>query len=174
MPRLWLNLTILLFFLLEATVAIFFSPTSWGMSVTTVPRFALVATILCSLFIGRREGLFYGMAVGFLHDVSVGQVIGVFTLTMMVAGYFSGLISMVFHRSLAVVFSTIVLVLFGHEWLLYSIYSMFYTSPVDVQWFLSARILPTVALNVLFAAVVYIPLTKLCQRVKDNKERQHE
>jgi len=174
MPRVILTVSLLVLFLLEGTVASFFSPSAWGMSMTTVPRFALVGTILCSLFLGRREGLFYGMMVGLMHDIQLGQVIGVYTLTMMVAGYFAGLISLLFHRSLAVVISTVLLVLFGHEWLLYSVFRLFYTSSVDVQWFLNQRILPTVAANMLFAVLVYAPYYAMCEKVLDTRERQLE
>jgi rod shape-determining protein MreD len=174
MPRLLLTISILFLFLIESTVIVFFSPTAWGMSMTTVPRFALVGTILCSLFIGRREGLFYGMVIGFLHDIVMGQIIGVYTLTMMVAGYFAGLVSLLFHRSFAVVFCTVLLVIFGHEWLLYSFYRLFYTSPVDVQWFLNQRILPTVICNLIFALLVYLPFVKMCEKIKEKRERQHE
>ncbi|WP_139490276.1 rod shape-determining protein MreD [Brevibacillus dissolubilis] len=174
MSRVVLSLTLLLLFFLESTVLPFFSPSSWGLSFLTVPRFALVGTIFVALFIGRREGLLYGMILGLLHDVMYGKVIGVFALSMMVASYFSGLVFLLFHRSIAVVASTVILVLFGHEWLLYSLFRLFYTSPVDVQWVLTKRILPSVALNFVFALLVYLPFSKLCTAVKENKETQGE
>lgn len=172
--RIKFTLLLLVFFFLESTVAQFFTPDVWGMSYETIPRFALVGTIYASLFIGRREGLFYGMAFGLLQDVLYGNVIGVYTLSMMVAGYMAGLVLMIFHRSAAVVFSTLTLVLFGHEWLTYTLFRLFYTNPVNVQWTLTNEIIPTLVANMIFAILVYKPVRNLCDQVLQNKERSHE
>ncbi len=174
MPRVWLTLTLLLLFLLEGTVLQLLTPSAWGLSWMTEPRFALVGVILIALFLGRREGLVYGMCFGFLQDVLFGKVIGFHTLSMMAAGYFAGLIFLLFHRSVAVVVATTVLVLFGHEWLLYSLYRLFSAAPVDVQWIVAKRILPSVGLNLAFALLVYAPLSKMCASIRISKEGQRE
>lgn len=169
-----LSLFLLLLFILEGSVVQVFVPSAWGMSYETIPRFALVGTILISLFIGRREGLIYGLIFGLLQDVVFGHIIGVYTLSMMVASYLAGLVLMLFHRSIAVVFTTLLLVLFGHEWLTYTLFRLFVTNPVDVQWTLTHEIFPTVLLNMVFAAFVYVLMKKLCLQVQENKERSHE
>lgn len=169
MPRLFLTLTILLLFILEGTVLQIVSPNAWGLSWLAVPRFALAGAVMISLFLGRREGLFYGLGIGLLQDILFGQIIGVYSFTMMVTGYFAGLVVLLFQRSLAVMFVTVCLVLFGHEWLLYSLFRLFSTSPVDVQWVLSNQIFPTVGFNVLFAVLIYIPLSRLCEAVDIRK-----
>ncbi|MFM1652355.1 rod shape-determining protein MreD [Brevibacillus sp. B_LB10_24] len=174
MPRFVLTLTILILFLLEGTVLQLISPTAWGLSVVTVPRFALVSIIMVALFLGRREGLLYGMCFGFLQDVLYGQVIGVYTLSMMVAGYFAGLVLLLFHRSFAVVVATAAVILFGHEWLLYSLFRLFSGTAVDVQWMLTERILPSVGLNLVFALLIYVPMAKTCEAVLARKDRQHD
>ncbi len=174
MPRVFLTATILVLFLLEGTVLQHLSPQVWGLSWITVPRFALVGAIMVSFHRGRREGLYYGLVFGFLQDVLFGNVIGVYTLSMMVASYFAGLIVKLFHRSLVVAFMTICVVLFAHEWLLYLLFRLFAVNPVDVQWILSKQILPSVGLNVLFAILVYYPLTKMCEALKPNRHTAGE
>ncbi|UFJ39054.1 rod shape-determining protein MreD [Brevibacillus humidisoli] len=170
MPRLILTLTLLVLFLLEGTVLQLLLPDTWGLTWEAVPRFVLVGVVLIGLFLNRRESLIYGMVFGFLHDVLYNQIIGVHTLTMMVAGYFAGLALLLFHRSLAVAFVTLTLVLFGHEWLLYSLYRLFFPIDVDVQWMLRQQILPTVGLNLLFAVLIYFPLSKIAAGVNAKKE----
>ncbi len=174
MPRLFLTLTLLLLFLLEGTILQVVSPTAWGLPWQAVPRFALVGAILVSFFLGRREGLYYGLGIGFLQDILYGHIIGVYSLTMMVACYFAGLVVLLFQRNLAVVFVTVCLVLFGHEWLLYSLYRLFSTSPVDVQWVISNQILPSVGCNFVFAVLIYLPLSRLCEAVDLRKSARHE
>lgn len=172
MPRFLLSLLVLLLFLLESTVFQFLIPHSGAWNI--LPRFALVGVIMIALFLGRREGLLYGFVFGLLQDVLFGQVIGVYTLSMMIAGYFSGLILMLFHRSIAVVASTVALILFGHEWLLYSIYRLFLTTTVDVQWIISNQILPSVGANLFFAILLYYPLFKLSDGINLRKQMKPE
>lgn len=172
MPRFLLSLLILLLFLLEGTVFQFIVPHQgeWHL----LPRFALVGVIMIALFLGRREGLIYGFVVGLLQDVLFGQIIGVYTLSMMIAGYFSGLILLLFHRSVAMVASTAALILFAHEWLLYSIFRLFFTTTVDVQWIVSNQILPSVGANLVFAMVIYYPLLKLSDGINLSKQMKPE
>ncbi|CAJ1003414.1 MULTISPECIES: rod shape-determining protein MreD [Bacillales] len=165
MPRFLLAATLLLLFVLEGTLVQVFLPDKWGLSLMTVPRFALVGTILVSMFLGRREGLYYGLALGFLQDVLYGQVIGLYMITMMVASYFAGLIVLLFQRGFGMVFVTCSLILFAHEWLLYSLHLLLTKAPVDVQWMLNWQILPTVVLNMLSALVIYSPIKRLCESV---------
>ncbi|NGQ94308.1 rod shape-determining protein MreD [Brevibacillus sp. SYP-B805] len=174
MARLILTSTLLVLFILEGTVLQILTPSAWGLSWMAVPRFALVGAILVAMLLGRREGLFYGLAIGLLQDVLYGQVIGVYALTMMVACYFAGLAVLLFHRTPAVLFVTVALVLFGHEWFLYSLFRLFSTFPVDVQWILTKQILPSVACNLLFAMLIYLPFSRLCREVALQKNGRHE
>lgn len=170
MPRFLLTLTVLVLFVLEGTIVQVISPSTWGLSWMTVPRFALVCTILIAMLLGRREGLYYGLAFGFLQDVLFGQVIGIYTTSMMVASYFAGLIVLLFQRGFGMVLVTSILILFGHEWLLYSLFRVFSMAPLDVQWILTRQILPTVILNAVVMIVVYIPIMRMCKAVQTKRE----
>ncbi|KQL48808.1 rod shape-determining protein MreD [Brevibacillus choshinensis] len=169
MPRFFLTLTVLVLFVLEGTVVQVIATATWGLSWMTVPRFALVCCILISMFLGRREGLYYGLAFGFLQDVLYGQVIGIYSVSMMVASYFAGLIVLLFQRGFGMVFVTSALILFGHEWLLYSMFRLFSVAPYDVQWMLTRQILPSVILNVIFALLIYVPILRMCNKIQDKK-----
>lgn len=170
MARLLMTAMVLLLFVLEGTVVQVISPSTGGLSWMTVPRFALVCTILISMFLGRREGLYYGLAFGFLQDVLYGQVIGIYSVSMMLTSYFSGMIVLLFQRGFGMVIITSILIIFGHEWLLYSMYRMFSLAPHDVQWILSSQILPTVVLNGLFTLVIYMPIRRLCKLIESKKD----
>ncbi|MGE5705053.1 MAG: rod shape-determining protein MreD [Clostridia bacterium] len=174
MPRFYLTAALIVLFLLEGTVVQILSPQNLDLTLMTVPRFALVGALMVSLILGRREGLFYGMAIGFLHDVLFGNLIGVYTLSMMVASYFAGLGVVLFHRSVVVTFTTITVVLFGHEWLVYSLFRVFSDTAINVQWVLTQQIIPSVVLNVLFAMLVYVPLSRLCEAVWARREKVAE
>lgn len=174
MPRFLLTITVLFLFVLEGTVVQVITPATWGLSWMTVPRFALVCCIFISMYLGRREGLYYGLAFGFLQDVLYGQVIGIYTMSMMVASYFAGLIVLLFQRGFGMVFVTSILILFGHEWLLYSLFRLFSAAPYDVQWMLTRQILPSVILNVGFALVIYAPIMSLCDKILAKQEMHME
>jgi len=173
MPRFVLTLTVLILFILEGTVVQVIATATWGLSWMTVPRFALVCCVLISMFLGRREGLYYGLAFGFLQDVLYGQVIGIYTVSMMVASYFAGLIVLLFQRGFGMVFVTSALILFGHEWLLYSMFRLFSIAPYDVQWMLSRQILPSVIFNIAFALLMYVPMMRMCDSIQARKRDLH-
>lgn len=173
MQRFVLTLTVLLLFVLEGTVVQVFATSTWGLSWMTVPRFALVCCIFISMFLGRREGLYYGLAFGFLQDVLYGQVIGIYTMSMMVASYFAGLIVLLFQRGFGMVLVTSAVILFGHEWLLYSMFRLFANAPFDVQWMLTRQILPSVILNLVFALLMYVPLMRMCDKIQARKRDLH-
>ncbi|MDR7315030.1 rod shape-determining protein MreD [Brevibacillus nitrificans] len=173
MQRFILTLTVLVLFLLEGTVVQVIATATWGLSWMTVPRFALVCCILISMFMGRREGLYYGLAFGFLQDVLFGQVIGIYTMSMMVASYFAGLIVLLFQRGFGMVFVTSALILFGHEWLLYSLFRLFSAAPYDVQWMLNRQILPSVILNLVLTLLIYVPIMRMCNKIQAKKRDLH-
>lgn len=166
MKRVWLTALIVFLFILEGSVVQVLFPTSAGMAgMTAVPRFALVASLLVAMFLGRREGLYYGLAIGFLQDVLYVDVIGLYMMSMMLACYFSGLIVLLFQRSFGMMLVTCVIVLFGHEWLLYILFRLFSLAPQDAQWVLTSQILPTVLLNGLFMLMIYLPVKLLCEPI---------
>ncbi|KMZ41794.1 MULTISPECIES: rod shape-determining protein MreD [Bacillales] len=170
MARFLLTLGVVIVFVLEGTVMQVFSPDAWGLSWMTVPRFALVCCIFISMYLGRREGLYYGIAFGFLQDVLFGQLIGIYTMSMMVASYFAGMIVLLFQRGFGMVFITSFLILFGHEWLLYSLFRLFSAAPFDVRWILTHQILPSVLFNLAFGLLVYFPIKNVCNKILAKKE----
>lgn len=170
MARFLLTVTVVVLFVLEGTVMPVFSPETWGLSWTTVPRFALVCCIFISAFLGRREGLYYGLAFGFLQDVLFGQVIGIYMMSMMVASYFAGMIVLLFQRGFGMMLVTTILILFGHEWLLYSLFRLFSAAPYDVQWILTRQILPSVIFNFAFALIMYVPIMRMCNKIMAKRD----
>lgn len=170
MTRVWLTAAVLFLFILEGTVVQVISPTTWGLSWLAVPRFALVAIVLIAMLLGRREGLYYGLVFGFLQDVLFGDVIGIYMVTMAMAAYFSGLIVLLFQRGFGMVFVTSLLVLFGHEWLLYSLFRLFTAAPEDVRWIVIQQILPTVALNAVVVILAYVPFRNMCKKIEAKRE----
>lgn len=174
MPRFLLTAMVVVVFVLEGTVMQVISPETWGLSWTTVPRFALVCCIFISTFLGRREGLYYGLAFGFLQDVLFGQVIGIYMMSMMVASYFAGMIVLLFQRGFGMMLVTTIVILFGHEWLLYSLFRLFSVAPYDVQWILTRQILPSVVFNLAFALIMYVPIRNMCNKILAKREMHME
>ncbi|MGG1664198.1 rod shape-determining protein MreD [Brevibacillus sp. NRS-1366] len=174
MARFLLTVMVVVVFVLEGTVMQVISPEIWGLSWTTVPRFALVCCIFISTFLGRREGLYYGLAFGFLQDVLFGQVIGIYIMSMMVASYFAGMIVLLFQRGFGMMLVTTVIILFGHEWLLYSLFRLFSVAPYDVQWILTRQILPSVVFNLAFALIMYVPIRNMCNKILEKREMHME
>ncbi|GIP39199.1 rod shape-determining protein MreD [Paenibacillus sp. J31TS4] len=162
MQRNGLALTAFVLFLLEGTLAKWIIPASWQTDVVVAPHLVLVFILYISIFIGRRQGLFYGLGFGLLHDiVYYGPMIGPYTLTMAASAYLTGLIA---SRSRGQILTTLFFVVVGNlvfEWMIYGIYRVYQVTHTDVEWVFSRLILPSVLFNLLFSLAVYIPVRRL-------------
>lgn len=56
------------------------------------PNTALVCVIVISLIKGKYHGAFFGLAIGLLHDIIFGSVIGVNALVYFLIGYLCGML----------------------------------------------------------------------------------
>ncbi len=55
------------------------------------PLFTLMSVVVFGLLLGRTRGSMYGMIAGLLMDISIGQMLGLYTAQFLICGYLSGL-----------------------------------------------------------------------------------
>lgn len=168
----WLLLPLFFLFLIEGTVVPLYEPNAWGIDLYLIPRFVLVTVIFIALYMGRKYGLWLGFLFGLLQDILFSDVIGVYTFTMSFIGYFSGLAFLYFHPSLVLLMLTIMACVFLHEGLVYGFFSLFEVADKPLQTALIFDFLPTTLLNVLFALLIYVPLIRLLEYVREGMERE--
>ncbi|BAU26998.1 rod shape-determining protein MreD [Aneurinibacillus soli] len=166
----WLYAVMLLFFILEGTVAQVFAPDAWGASWIVVPRFTLAGIVLIGLYAGRRKGLIFGLFFGLLYDVLYAQVIGVEVFTMGVMGYLAGLTSRYFHQNFILAVVDVIVLTALHEWITYEIYDLFNLASMSLLNLFMREILPTVVCSALFTLIVFRPFSYILNRTLLKKE----
>jgi rod shape-determining protein MreD len=159
-----LSVVMFLLFLIEGTIAQVFASEVWGLPWLIVPRFVLVGIVFIGLYAGRRRALLFGLFFGLLYDVVYAEVIGVYAFATATLGYLAGLASRYFHQSWLLVLVNVLLVTFINEWLVYEIYHLFNMANMNGSQLLFDEAIPTVVFNVLFALVIFRPMSKLLHK----------
>ncbi len=79
-------ISIVIFFLLQTTVF------QWFSLAGVVPNLLVIAAVSAGLLNGSVPGIFAGLACGFMVDCVYGNVIGLYALFYMLAGYLAGIV----------------------------------------------------------------------------------
>lgn len=82
-----LTIEILIAYLLQSTI---FPVLSVG---GIVPNLLIIVTVSAGYMRGKVEGLFVGLACGFLVDISYGSLLGLYGMVYMIIGYLNGYVS---------------------------------------------------------------------------------
>jgi rod shape-determining protein MreD len=129
--------------------------------------FVLTGVLLIGLLYHRHSALLYGVCFGFMHDLMYGQMIGVFAFTMGMTGY---LINLVFADKYQTMFRDLLVLVVGFI-MFHGVVSLFYfvfgLYQPHFSWnYVFVDLLLRFALNLLFAAIIYIPTKKHYQKMQ--------
>jgi rod shape-determining protein MreD len=163
-------LTLFLLLVIEGTIVQVFAPERWGVSILMIPRFVVVILIFSALFLGRMQGLLLGLLFGLFYDIVYGGVIGIYTFSMALIGYFSGLSFKIFQQNIIIILFTILVALVAHEFIVYGLLSLIGYVQMDVQDFFLHKVIPTLVLNLIFALLVAYPVRKVLVQMKEEDE----
>lgn len=154
---LWLILLVL--FLLEGSLLPWFLPATWQSSVRVAPHFVYIVILYYAIFLDRHTALMYGIIFGLLTDfVYYGHMLGVHSFSMGVISY---LIGKVFSNARLNIFWTMTAIAFGsvlYDFTYYGLYRLFNVVHDSAGWMLTNVSLPSLAVNMLFALLIYVPL----------------
>jgi rod shape-determining protein MreD len=171
MTRFLFFLTLFFLFVIEGTVVQIFSPASWGVQITVVPRFVVVLLIFTALFLGRFQGLWMGIFFGLLYDIVYGAAIGIYGFSMALVGYFSGLTFKVFPQNIFIILGTLLMALIAHETIVYGLLALVNAVAWDFKSFYLHRLIPVVILNMLFGLLVSWPARIILIQLKAEEEK---
>lgn len=160
-------------FLLEGTVMPWLIPDEWHTRI--VPHFVFAIVLYSAVYMNRHYALFFGLLFGMLHDVVFyGHMIGVYTFSMGLGGYATGLVLNKNRLSLPLMTGILLIgnVLFDST--VWSIYTLFKVIQDPYTWALVHHILPSLLLNVTFALALYLPLKKLWEGADKSKKEEEQ
>lgn len=156
--------------LVESTWLPAFAPQRFGSPFLMAFRFSFVVVLLIAILCGRRVGFWFGLVLGFLHDVLYSGVIGVYAFGMGLTAYLAGYAFLFFHRSFLVVGAVLLGVLIVFELIVFGFYRLFVWTAAPLQTFWLHYLVPTVAVNLLFGLLAYRPLLWLIGRDAEDGE----
>ncbi|MCF6092708.1 rod shape-determining protein MreD [Microaerobacter geothermalis] len=155
MNQIIFSLILLVLFIVEGTTFQVFYADLTDLTYVMIPRYALTFILYASFYIGRIRGMWYGIAIGFLQDIIYGDIVGIYTFTMGVVAYFSGLTFKIFHPNVLLIILSLGASLFFHEGIAYGLFYLFSLTDVGWRWQLSNVWIPTVLLNMGFGILVH-------------------
>lgn len=164
-------LIVLLLFLVQGTVYYWIVPESWIGRVN--PNLVLAAVLFAALFVHRHFAMVLGLFFGFLHDVMYyGHMLGLYTFVMGLAGYLTGL---AFQKKRMPFFYVMTVTGVGclfFDTAVYLLYRLFQVVDESYRWALTEYILPSLLLNLFFAAALYIPLRRYLEKMTPAEEEE--
>ncbi len=171
MIRLVLPLFVFLLFVFEGTIFQIFAPERFGVTLSYIPRFTVVAIVFIAIFFGRTQGVFYGIIFGLLYDVVYTEMLGVYMFITGLIGYVFALSYKPFQRSFFLSVITTAVAVCVLEYFLYGLFLLLGLTSLTPESFAWNRLFPTVALNLLFATIIMLPIRKFSmylQRFENN------
>ncbi|MDN3955512.1 rod shape-determining protein MreD [Sporolactobacillus laevolacticus] len=160
-----------LLFLIQGTVMPLFPFSyAWGKA-QIVPEFVLVALLMVAFFGSISWGLKYAVLFGFLIDIVYSSVLGVYAFSLAVAVYCAQIISRWVNMNAAMTMLLVVAGVCIMQCEVYVIYLMIGLTDQQPAFFFQWNLIPTVLLNVLFAAIIYYPFRRYLERISDGPEK---
>lgn len=170
--RIILSLSLLALLLIESTIVPWFFPHGW-MEYLSI-RFVLVGILCIGLFSNRQTAWIYGLLFGFLTDIlHFVNMTGLYTFLFALAGFWMSWLTRRFalYFTPAVVWMAVSLFVF--ECFVYVMYSLYGRMDMAFGDAILYRMIPSVAFNTLFAAVLYRYAEKLFLQLQVFGDEKH-
>jgi rod shape-determining protein MreD len=132
-----------------------------------VPRFLMAGILLLTIFGNRKYGIWYGLLFGFMFDIVYTEIIGIYLFMFPLTAYF---ISKLMKILQANVFIVTMIVLFGIatlEVIVYEMNFLIHVTRMSFPVFLEFRLLPTLAVNLIFILIAVYPLKKQFEKLNE-------
>ncbi|WP_096198863.1 rod shape-determining protein MreD [Bacillus sp. FJAT-45350] len=160
MNRLVIPFIVFLLFVLEGTIFQVFAPENYNINWILVPRFVIVMIVIIGIFQGRIHGVLFGLGFGLLYDVVYTDMLGVYLFSMGLIGYLFSLSYKPVQRSFSLLVIISLVAVIGIEYFVFGMYLLLGMTQIPQEVFFFQRLLPTLILNLCFAAIIVWPLRK--------------
>jgi len=170
--RVWLFAICMLLFLLEGTLVQILIPNMWRSDYSITPHLTLIAIIFISLYLGGKEGLFYGLIFGALYDLVNGSVWGLLLFTYGLIGNGMGLMTQLLHRNLWLILTSVGMGSLLLDTIQFGFFRMFQFTSLDWSYVFFRQIIPSSLLNILLVFLLYPVFHKLLLEIMKEKEEK--
>ncbi len=132
---------------------------TWFTIAGVMPNLFVILVLFIGLFSGRNKGIIYGLAIGLLLDIAVGNKIGVYTLALGGVGLSAGIFAKNFSKDSRMTIMLMVAGLtFAYEIVVYLLNYFMLETNLEIMVFLRILIVEVIY-NIILTIIVY-PLFK--------------
>lgn len=170
MRRTYLILIVTLLFLAEGTFLQLLVPDSIRSMFWISPHLTLTAIIFISLYLGSKDGLWFGIAFGALYDLIFGSIWGLFLFLYALIGNSMGLLITVLHRNIWLILTAAGVGSIALDTIHYGFYRMFRFTTDSFPFVFFTQIVPSSLVNTLFVLVLYPILHPLLTAILQERE----
>jgi rod shape-determining protein MreD len=165
MRRVILPLVIGCCFIFESIFTMYFPDGSFGENFIIVPHFLLVALLLMGVYYSRNRAILFAFIFGLLFDVFYTGVLGVYMFLFPLSVYIADKMMKILQNNLFVAALVIIINISLVEFLVYEMNLLILKVPMTIIEFLENRLLPTLALNVIFFIIMAWPFKLLFSKM---------
>ena len=132
---------------------------TWFTIAGIMPNLFIIYVLFIGLFAGKNKGAIYGVSVGLILDIIVGNKIGIYTISLGGVGLASGIFAKNFSKDSRLTIMLMVAGLtFVYELIVYTLNYFLLNSNLEILKFIEILIVETIY-NILITIIVY-PLFK--------------
>ncbi|MCP8617011.1 rod shape-determining protein MreD [Salirhabdus salicampi] len=164
MKKLLLPLILLILLVLEGTLADIFSPDWAATQYDIIPHSMAVFLFLIAIYYDHDHTyycVFYGILFGFLKDLLYTDILGVYMFTYAIGAYIIHGLKKLLHGTFIVTFCLTAFGVLLIDSLLYTLYYVIGVTDIIILMYFSDRLVPTLALNLLFLMILYPIFSKI-------------
>ncbi|MBR3002568.1 MAG: rod shape-determining protein MreD [Clostridia bacterium] len=131
----------------------------WFTIAGVMPNLFVIYIVFIGLFSGRNQGTVYGVLVGLLLDIIIGNKIGIYTISLGGVGLTAGIFTKNFSKDSRITIMLMVAGLtFGYEIIVYMLNHFMLDSNLEILTFLRILIIEVIY-NIILTIIIY-PLLK--------------
>lgn len=132
---------------------------NWFTIAGVMPNLFIIFILFIGLFSGRNKGTVYGLVVGLMLDITVGNKMGIYTISLGAVGLAAGIFAKNFSKDSRITIMLMVAgVTFAYELIVYLLNYFILTSNLEL-WIFFRILIIEVIYNILLTIIIY-PLFK--------------
>ncbi|MCM3587671.1 rod shape-determining protein MreD [Mesobacillus maritimus] len=167
MKRFLVPLLLTLLFVIEGLFAQLLPANLFNGDYILVPRLLIMAIFFLTIYGSVKHGIIYGFVYGLLFDMVYTEIIGVYLFLFPLTTYFFLMIMKVVQTHILVVSFVSLISIAALEAAVYGMNLLIHIADIDFTSFTEIRLVPTLALNLIFVILFAYPFKKQFEKFAD-------
>ncbi|WAA10245.1 rod shape-determining protein MreD [Fervidibacillus albus] len=168
----WIPIITVFLFSIESNFTNFFPSHFFSEHWVFIPHFLLLFFMLEAIYYDEKSAYIYAFLVGLVVDIVFVEILGIYLFWYPATVYVISKMMKSVHSHFIIV---TIISLIGITIFDFGIYAFYYALQItgqSIQYFVSARLIPTLLLNFSFYVIVFFPFRKYFKKLKKKKDEE--